>query len=88
MTGFLFIVVLIGIPGIAGAVLIAEAPDRKSISSGASLLVYACVLSGTFAYTVPVGKVTGAQYFIKIPVVLVGSIVVGVIIGLVRRRAK
>jgi hypothetical protein len=49
MIGFLLIVVLIGIPGIAGAILIAEAPDRNSISSGGSLLVYAGALSATFA---------------------------------------
>lgn len=86
MIGFLLIVVLIGIPGIAGAILIAEAPDRNSISSGGSLLVYAGALSATFAYTVPVGGVTGAQYFIMIPVILAGSIVVGAIIGLLRRN--
>ena len=84
----LLIAVMIGIPAIAGALQVTEAAGRTNTTPGISLSVYASVLSGTFAYTIPVGGITGTQYFIKIPVVLAVSIVIGIIIGLVRRRME
>ncbi len=88
MATYFFIIVLVGIPGIAGAIIFTESAGRRSVSNGASLLIYAFVLTATVTHAYPVDRFTGANYAIKFPAVLAVAIVIGVVIGLIRRRKR
>ena len=83
---YLFAIVLVGIPGVAGAYIVTKYFQRADISTGACLLVYAVLLGSMFAYFMPEGRLTGSNYLLKMPVVLTVSILAGLIMGIVKRR--
>ncbi len=83
---YLFAIVLVGIPGVAGAYIVTKNVLRADFSTGGFLLVYAVLLSSVFAYLMPEGRLTGSNYLLKMPVVLTVSILAGLITGIVKRR--
>jgi ribose/xylose/arabinose/galactoside ABC-type transport system permease subunit len=82
----LFVVVLVGIPGAAGAYIVSRDVLRADISIGKCLVVYAILLGWCFAYFMPEGRLTGSDYLLKMPVVLTVSIIAGLIAGFMKRR--
>jgi len=82
----LFAVVLVGIPGAAGAYIVSKDVLRADISTGGFLLVYAILLGCWFAYFMPEGRLTSSNYLLKMPVVLTVSILAGLIAGVMKRR--
>ena len=83
---YLFAIVLVGIPGMAGAYIVTKNIRRADISTGGFLLIYAILLGWLFAYFMPEGKLTGINYLLKMPVVLTVSILAGLIAGVMKRR--
>jgi len=83
---YLLAIILVGIPGAAGAYFVSKNVLRADISTGAYLLVYAVLLGWMFAYFMPEGKLTGSNWLLKMPVVLTVSILAGLIAGVMKRR--
>jgi len=85
MWAYVFAVILVGIPGAAGAYKIARELGNDNVTNGVTLLVYATALAVAFAYLLPVGPLTGARHSTAMPTALIASAVVGIAAGLISR---
>ena len=86
MWGYVFSLILVGLPAAAGAFEIASDTGGSRISVGAALIVYSIMLAIVVGYFLPSGKLTDTPYAIVMPVVLLISLVAGGFAGFAQRK--
>ena len=86
MWGYIFSLILVGLPAAYGAFELGRAADRRGVSAGATLLVYAISLAIVFGYFLPEGRLIAFPYAVVLPVALLVGLIVGGLAGFAQRR--
>ena len=86
MFGLFLSMAMVGLPAFAGAYLTVNPDKGRSPSGGFTLVLYAAVLAGLFAWLNPEGKLFLANFKLKMPLAFVVGAALGAAVGFLRWR--
>lgn len=79
---------MVGLPAGFGVYILVKRSDGDNPATAFMLILYAIVLGSLFAFGIPEGKLTSANFKLKMPAVILIGAVIGAIVGLKNRRRK
>ncbi|MCP4381649.1 MAG: hypothetical protein GY798_09585 [Hyphomicrobiales bacterium] len=86
MWGFVFAVILVGIPAAAGGSQLVRGRNARGIAIGATLVAYAVAVAVFYILFLPEGRLLPAQFSLIMPLVLAISLLGGFVAGAIQRK--
>lgn len=86
MWTLIFSGMLVGLPAGFGAYVIVDRSKYNKPATGFMFILYAFVLGGFISFFLPEGKLMPADFQLKMPGVFILGCLIGVLVGLWKRR--